>query len=174
MSLLVVVLLAGLWLSILLPGTLRGRRGSSPMNSIDSFERSMGMLALRSTTPLQPGLRIGKSPVAGRHVLILHDPGTIARSGPRTQVLRRRRMVLRRLIAAVAATVVPALVFGGAWWAPFALAGTALCGYVALLVHLAGRAAEARSKVRVLHRPVPSHVQPVQSGERWARRVQRG
>lgn len=134
MSLLVVVLLVVLWAAVLLPGAVRGRAGASPMSSIDSFERSMDMLAHRARS---------RSP-SSRTVLMPPPP----RSTARARAAQRRRMILGRLVGAVGATGLLGLVAGGALWLLFATALAALGGYVVVLFQLQSRQAELRRKVR--------------------------
>jgi hypothetical protein len=139
MSLLVVALLAALWAAVLLPAAVRGRRHNSPMNQIDSFERSMVMLAHRAQS--RPG--------PGRQVLMPPPP----RRSARARAARRRRMVLTRLSGAAAATGLLAVIAGGLVWLLFALVAAALGGYLVMLFRLEARQVEARRKVRPLHEP---------------------
>lgn len=144
MSSLVIVLLAGLWGSILLPGLWRDRRGSDPLASITSFERCMHLLAPRTApTPArqQPG----------RHVMVLDEPHRVdpRRRPSAARLARRRRVVLQWLLALVPATAVVAVVLGGlVWGLPFA-AGVFYAGYAAEDRRLRRRAFY-RSRVRSL------------------------
>lgn len=148
MNLVVVVLLGVLWASILVPGVLRDRRRRSPSNSIDAFERSMGILAndLHARTPGH-----GSQTVAtGRHVLVVADPARLARRPARLRTLRRRRQMLQGL-ALVTVLAALAAVVAGEWtvWL-FAATGTALVAYVAVLARIRAREADARRTVRPL------------------------
>lgn len=145
MSFMVVVLLGGLWASILLPGALRARRDASPMNSIDSFERSMDMLALHS------GTRLSRPP--GRHVMVLEQPAAVTRAGDRTRMLRRRRQMFVRLVAGTAISGALSLLVGGMLLYVFVAMATALSSYVALLVQLRARQEQVQRKVRRLPPP---------------------
>ena len=58
MNLVVVGLLIGLWAWVLLPGLLRERRNSSPLETVSRFERSMDTLA-----------QTGMEQAVGRHVV---------------------------------------------------------------------------------------------------------
>ena len=137
MNLAVVVLLGGLWASILLPGVLRARRDHSPLNSVDSFERSMSMLATHLKTP------------PGRQVLVLEDPASVSGELSRARVMRRRRAVLYRLVVAVlASTTLAFLLGGGVFWAAPAVAALALAGYLGLLAEDHARRVEQSRKVR--------------------------
>jgi hypothetical protein len=153
MNLLVVVLLAGLWASILLPGALRTRRDASPMNSIDQFERRMEMLAPDRLA----GRTLGQRPPSGRHVMVLDDAVAVTRAGTsagtRARTLRRRRAMLVRLAAAVASTGLLAVVVGGPMNLLFAASFAVTGGYVAVLAQLRSREVDTRRVVRRL--PVP-------------------
>jgi hypothetical protein len=134
---LVVILLGALWAWILVPGALRARRESSPIDSVDLFERSMSVLASNRTLP-------------GRHVLVLDRPAQVTGRSTRARTLQRRRLVLTRLGAAVPLTLLAAIAFGGVWVAVFALTAAALAVYLGVLVQLRGQAQERRRKVRRL------------------------
>jgi hypothetical protein len=136
MNLTVVVLLGALWAAILAPALLRGRGGRSPAATIDSFERSMGILA---------SSRLGTPGVPGRHVMVVHDADRLTGRRARTHTRRRRRQVLQALALVVTATGLAAAVAGGAAVIAFGVAAAAFAGYVVLLLHL--RAGDRRSRV---------------------------
>jgi hypothetical protein len=142
MNLLVVVLLGGLWASILLPGALRARRHSSPVSSVDRFERSMGILA--------PDRLGSGQPRTGRHVLVLADPAHVALGSSRARTLRRRRLMLARLGGGTLVTGLAALLLGGLFTVLFAACAGVATGYVALLVHLRNGELDTRRTVRRL------------------------
>lgn len=151
MSAFVVVLLAALWVAILVPGALRGRH-HSPATSVDSFERSMRILAtdLRNRLP-------GDRPIGGGGTLVrdLRTPtpaGPTATGTARQRTLERRRLVLQSLGTATGAAAVPAVAFAGAFVVVFGLLALALSAYVALLVQL--RSARERTQRTVRHLPV--------------------
>lgn len=106
------------------------------MGTIDSFERSMVMLAHRSQSrPESPG------------TLLLPPP---PRSHARSRIAQRRRLVLGRLAGGVGATGLLAVVVGGAAWALFLLAVAALGAYIAMVFQIEARQAEMRRKVRAI------------------------
>lgn len=162
MGSLVVLLLLGLWASILLPGLVRARREATPISSVSTFERCMSMLAPtagRLTAGRVSRVR-GAAPHPGRHVLVLRDAAAVATGRRRQRVLRRRRALLLRLLAATVATAAAAVVVGGWAWSVFAVVAASLVTYVGLLVQLREREAEVRRKVRRLpsgarRRPAP-------------------
>jgi hypothetical protein len=146
MNLLVVVLLTVLWASILVPGAVRGRHSRSPTSSIDSFERSMGILASETS-----GRLTGTPP--GRHVLVVHDPARFgARTSRRARTLARRRVVLQALIGAVGVTGLLAVAVGGAAVTALIVSAAVLAGYVAVLAQVKASAEQARRTVRRLPR----------------------
>lgn len=152
MGALVIILLAALWGSILLPGALRSRRNASPLDSVSAFERSMSMLA-----PPRPG-------PAGREVLVLDRPSTMTGRPGSARSVARRRANVRRLAALFSVTVIAAAILGGAAWWAAGVSGAAFVGYLAVLRHQAARAAEARAKLRRLDvadaAPGDAHRQP--------------
>jgi hypothetical protein len=141
MGILVVVLLGGLWASILLPGALRSRRNSSPIDSILAFERDMSLLAPRRGDQRRPG----------RHVMVLDRPASLT-GRVRPDVLARQRLALLGLAWATVLAAVLALVFEGVFVALFVLMGLALAAYVTVLRRRQARAAEVRAKIRHLYR----------------------
>jgi hypothetical protein len=158
MSAFVVVLLAALWVAILVPGALRGRH-HSPATSVDSFERSMRILAtdLRNRLP-------GDRPIGGGGALVTDlrtarpaRPPTAAGTA-RERTLERRRVVLRSLGTATGAAAVLAVAFAGAFVVVFGALAVALSAYVALLVHLRSTKERVRRTVRRL--PVRAEGQP--------------
>lgn len=146
MNLLVVVVLAGLWALILLPGLLREHRSRSPLATIDRFERSMGILAKRQRGAGMSGTR-RRSP--GRQVLII-DPHRLTGASNRARVLRRRRQTVLRLAAAAAVAGLLALALGGLFLWLFTAAATGLLGYLAMLARIRANEAEARRKTHHL------------------------
>lgn len=173
MSVMVVVLLAGLWALILLPGAWRDRRYASPRTSVDAFEQSMSRLA---STPTMPG---GHVVVLGRPDRAHPSPPPPAPSGapllrsgrpaprclprrPSPRTLQRRRQVLAVLLATTVVTGLAALVVGGLAWIVFLSAYAALFGYLALLAQMRARRSEARQKLAPLH--APTTVAPLGSG----------
>lgn len=181
MSVVVVVLLGGLWALILLPGAWRDSRHGSPLNSIDAFEQSMSRLAPPRTPPGGHVVVLGRPDRVGLQSPGLQSPtlsapllpprersGPIAAApaprGPSPQMLMRRRQVLAVLGAATAVTGVLGLWLGGFAWVVFVLAYAALFGYVALLVQLRARRDEARDKLRYL--APPPVMRPLTSGVR--------
>lgn len=144
MNLLVVVLLTVLWASILVPGAVRGRHHRSPISSVSSFERSMGILAAEHRSRFAPGAPLG------RQVMVVRDPRQVVAPSGRSRTLARRRMVLQGLGGTVAATGLLALALGGTAVVLFALAAVTLAAYVGLLLHVKASAAQTRRTVRRL------------------------
>ncbi len=139
MSLGIVVLLGVVWAAILAPALFRGRRARSPVATIHSFERSMGILASD---------RFGAARVPGRQVMIVHDPDRLAGRRSRSSTLRRRRQVLQALIATAVTSALAALLAGGPFVIVFAVALLVLAGYVVLLWQVRVTERRARRVVR--------------------------
>ncbi|MFA5786687.1 MAG: hypothetical protein WDA71_06880 [Actinomycetota bacterium] len=139
MSLVLLLLLVAAWASVIIPAMTRARREGSPLSTIGSFERAMGVLS--STR--------GDELVAGRWVLVPRDPQAFAQGRARARVLKRRRKTLERLGALTLACLVLSLVthFWIAWIA-FIFFGASLGGYIALLVSWQRRRAERERVVR--------------------------
>lgn len=177
MSVLVVVLLGGVWALILLPGPLQARRLGSPLNSIDAFEQSMSRLAPPRTPPGGHVVVLGHpdrdgrrqpTPMPGRAPQPAPPQTRVPRATgpppPSPQTLERRRQVLATLAGATALTGVLGLLVGGMMWVLFVLAYAALSAYVALLVQIRSRREEAREKLHYLA-PQPA-MAPLTSGVR--------
>lgn len=150
MNLLLVAMLGGLWAAILLTGVL-GRRSRSPIASVDSFERLMGVLG-----PLQ------QMPTPQDDDTPAWRPPAPPAPPPPVLALRRRQQVFRALAAAVPGALALALLFGRpAWWLPV-LAVAALACYCTLLVRLRRRTDERQRVVRLLHEaPSDATARPV-------------
>lgn len=137
MSMLVVILLVGLWGAVLLPGILRDR-SSSPSSQVDAFQRSLGRLA----------------PDAGRGAV---DGATVTTPSATVQ---RRITALRCLGVALVSTLVLGALVGGAVWALPVLVGLALVTYLLILRDIAvrerahrTRAAQHEQRAKVHHLP---------------------
>ena len=135
---LVVVLLLGLWASILLPGALRSRRASSPMDTVSDFERSMSMLS-----PIRPADR-----PPGREMLVLAHPASVTGGSNKARLIARRRTTLKGLVATVALTGVLTVVTRGQTLALFLVACVGFGCYAAMLRQIKTRQAQARLKTR--------------------------
>lgn len=136
----VIVLLVGLWAAILMSALLRDRGGRSPVATVDSFERSMGILASQ---------RFGSPRRPGRRVMVVHDPARLGGRRSRARTLRRRRQVVQALAGIVAATALAALVAGGPFVVALVAAVAALAGYLALLAYLRTHEHQQRRVVRI-------------------------
>lgn len=157
MGWIVLVLLAGLWASILLPGALRPRWRTSPQASISAFERTMSVIAPRPPAEHGPG----------RHVLVLAHPHSLTGRSKRARLLARRRAALARLAGLCVVAAALALSFGGLLTWLFAAVAVVLVGYVAVLRQQRSRRAEARRKVRALRR-APRRARPAPARRRGA------
>jgi hypothetical protein len=142
MGVAVVMLLGGLWASILVPAAVRARRESSPIHSVDLFERSLGMLA--------PKTSAGPANAPGRYVMVLERPARVARAGRASAAVERRKAILLRLAGAVPFTGLLALLGGGVFRMLFWLSVVALLGYVGLLLQINVRRMQTAQKVRRL------------------------
>jgi len=143
MNLVVVGLLIGLWAWVLLPGLLRERRNSSPLDTVNSFERSMDRLA-------QTGLEQTSAEPSGRQILVLDDAERVVSGRARSRAEVRRRAVLARGGFLVAAAGVGGGVGGGLWWIPFGVLGSLYLLYVLAVVRLERRLAERREMLHDL------------------------
>jgi hypothetical protein len=143
MNLVVVGLLIGLWAWVLLPGLLRERRNSSPLDTVNSFERSMDRLA-------QTGLEQPSVEASGRQILVLDDAERVVSGRARSRAEVRRRAVLARGGFVVVAAGLGGGVGGGLWWIPFAVLGPLYLLYVVAVVRLERRLAEQREMLHDL------------------------
>jgi hypothetical protein len=143
MNLVVVGLLIGLWAWVLLPGLLRERRNSSPLDTVNSFERSMDRLA-------QTGLEQPPAEASGRQIMVLDDAERVVSGRARSRAEVRRRAVLARGGFVVVAAGLGGGVGGGLWWIPFAVLGPLYLLYVVAVVRLERRLAEQREMLHDL------------------------
>ena len=143
MNLVVVGLLIGLWAWVLLPGLLRERRNSSPLETVSRFERSMDTLA-------QTGMEQPAADVSGRHVLVLEDAERVVSGHARSRPELRRRALLARVGFVVVAAAVTGVVAGGLWWIPLAIVAPLYLLYVAAVVRLERRLAQQREMLHDL------------------------
>lgn len=164
MNLVVVGLLIGLWAWVLLPGLLRERRSSSPVNAVNRFERSMDTLA-------QTGMEQGSAEMSGRAILVLEDAERVVSARTRSPSELRRRALLARGGFLVAATAVTGAVAGGLWWILLPVTAVPYLVYVVAVVRLELRLAEQREMLHDLaeereHRqalePPPTDVEPIE------------
>lgn len=167
MSLLVVVVLVALWAALLLPPAVRQRVERSPATSVDSFHRSMGVLAsdrlryLHGEPPLRPGPPPRTRPrrpaprrrpqSSGETSMPTGAVGPPRRSpAGRASAAERRRRILTGLAGAVGGTGLLASAGGGPFVALFWLAVLLATGYVGLLLYVRANQLEARAKVHRL------------------------
>ncbi|MGH8898849.1 MAG: hypothetical protein ACRDZ4_17970 [Egibacteraceae bacterium] len=145
MGLFVVALLAGLWVSVLLPGVYRARRDLSGIDSTRSFQRTMSMLARNAGATRQTG-----SGLPGRCVLVLDDRASGARSAARSRMRQRQRAGMAQLGSAACVSGGLAVFLGGMLWTVFGLTAAVFACYALLVVQVRVREAERREKVRDL------------------------
>lgn len=164
MNVVVVGLLIGLWAWVLLPGLLRDRRNASPLDTVNSFERSMDTLA-------QTGAEQSGAEHTGRHVLVLDDAERVVSGRARSHLELRRRALLARGGFFVAAAAIGGVVGGGLWWIALAVTGVPYLCYVGAVVRLERRLAEQREMLHDLAEererrqppePLPADTRPVE------------
>ncbi|MGH8905963.1 MAG: hypothetical protein ACRD0K_05515 [Egibacteraceae bacterium] len=137
MGLLVIVLFAAAWASILLPGEYRARRKAAGTKSAFAFERTMSMLAHHRDPPAP----------AGRRGLVLDDPAMP--SGMRRH--QRAALVQLGIVASVSGGL--AVLAGGLLWVAFGVSAVALAGYALVVARMRALQAEHRQKVRPIVAP---------------------
>jgi hypothetical protein len=159
MNLVVVGLLIGLWAWVLLPGLLRERRNSSPLDTVNKFERSMDTLA-------QTGADQPSADLSGREILVLDDAERVVSGHARSRAEVRRRALLARGGFVVVATAAAGAVGGGLWWIPLAVAGPLYLLYVVAVLRLERRLAERREMLHDLaeerERRLPTEPAPLE------------
>jgi hypothetical protein len=147
LTILVLVILAGVWIAVLVPPWLHNRSQSRPADSISSFRRQLSVLE-RSN----PGAGAGPSsiqPAAPER----HFGAYEALRPSNGELRRRRRDVLFTLVAAAALTLGLAVLIGGPVWYLQLLVDVLLVAYVALLARAQRLANERAAKVHYLPRP---------------------
>jgi hypothetical protein len=147
MGLLVILLFAAVWASILLSGEYRVRREISGTKSIRTFERTMSKLARRCNLGTSPP---GSSP-PGRRVLVL-PPVDAAVRRCRARMRARQRAILAQLGSMTAVAGGLAALDGGVLWAVFLASALALAVYILLIARLRAQETERSGKVRALRR----------------------
>ena len=164
MTIFVLLILAAIWASVLIPPFLRSRAEGRPADSIVDFRRQLGVL--QRTAPsrfgaanslrdpydrpqLAPPVR-GLAPAAVR---------TLTADARRRRTMKRRRDVFVGLLAAMGMSLVLSRIgaLSALIWV-HVLLDLAFVGYVAVLVHLRNLAAERELKVRFL----PTAAAPVE------------
>ena len=128
MSAAVVILLAGLWVGILLPGLVRARRYSSPTASVSRFHTSMDRL---ERTRAEAAAR-----QAGRPPPKLHAGPP---EPPRKRAAERRRRIVGTLTTLVALGAALSLVVPPLGAAVLIVSIPAAVGYAALFWYAQGR-----------------------------------
>lgn len=144
MTILVILILLGLWAAVLVPPLLRARHAHRGHNSIGSFKQKLGSLGRTNGSRPSTPAGIGSSLSAP-----LSPRGPIGR-GAMTPVQRRRRDVLVGLGAAVVATGLLAFMVGGLVWLLPLLSLGLLGAYVVMLLQIKQASEERRTKVRYL------------------------
>lgn len=142
MTLVVLLILAGLWAVVLLPPLLRARTERTG-DSIGDFNYRLDVL---SRTNGRPSVR-ALQPAVGRPAL--------GRSGPPLLggAAKRRRDVLRVLVGGVTVTMLLAFVSGAtALWAVNLIADALLFAFLALWAYVRSAQAERSAKLRYLPR----------------------
>ena len=159
MNLVVVGLLIGLWAWVLLPGLLRERRNSSPLDTVNKFERSMDTLA-------QTGADQPSADLSGREILVLDDAERVVSGHARSRAEVRRRALLARGGFVVVAAAAAGAVGGGLWWIPLAVVGLLYLLYVVAVLRLERRLAERREMLHDLaeerERRLPTEPAPLE------------
>jgi len=148
-TLLLLVILVGMWVAVLLPPYLRNR-SSRASTSLHSFRRLVTTLERTGPVDAGPGWR-GTLPPRFGGVSPIHLDRTAAMMPlGRSEARRRRRDVLFTLVGAALITLVLAVLLGGvAIWFHL-LADVLLAGYVVMLVQVRRTAVERQTKVRYL------------------------
>ncbi|MDX1658515.1 MAG: hypothetical protein R3343_06830 [Nitriliruptorales bacterium] len=144
-----IVILVFLWAVALLPSVFRSGR-SNTRATVGGFERAMDVL---------------KHNRDGRYLMVPDDAsrlvdrdGSVASAAPGERsrhdpTLERRRRLFTRLVAMTGASLLFALVFGGAMWILASLALLGLGGYASVLRRWKVEREQAREVVRHLPRP---------------------
>lgn len=150
MSVVIILLLLGLWAALLLPGLLRARRHTSPTSSVTRFHHSMDLLG-----------RTGRD-AAGRQVTgrMRTNPETY-RQRKRVAARTRRRNVLIGLAGALVAGSLLVQVAPGLGVVMLVLGGGGLVAFLGLLGYVRYRQQLAARVIR-LEEPA---AEPVEAGD---------
>lgn len=163
----IVVVIVGLWGSLLIPALVRKHDSITEVRSVDRFSYALRILSRR--TPYIPGRRevlVPRKSAAARRPVVSPAPGFVAdlpgaRQQPneraaaarRRAVAAKRRRAIVALVLALALCVGLALRSGGRWWLTVAISAVLLVMYVTNLrneaqqqAQIARRRAQARRR----------------------------
>jgi hypothetical protein len=160
-SLVVLLILAGVWGVFLVPQVMRHRADRGPADSIGSFRNQLSMI--EQSLPGAGRGRVTHLAARRQQAQLGYNPmpiGAPVRNvgylpPTRSQLQKRRRDVLLTLLAAVVFTLALGLLFRPALLLNV-IADVAFAGYVTLLVRARAIADERSMKVRYLPGPVPA------------------
>jgi hypothetical protein len=168
LTIVVLLVLAGIWGAVLVPPLLRGRAEGRPADSIVDFRRQLSVL--RRTSPLASSQASASAlaDVAQRSfamsAMSAGPVGVGATVGPasaarRLRTQRRRREVFFSLLGGVAGTLLLGLIPGlHAVLMVNVLVDIAFAGYLFALLRFRNLAAEREMKLRFL--PQPRRIEP--------------
>jgi hypothetical protein len=157
LTIVVLLILAGIWAAVLVP-MVRSRVEPGTADSIGNFRRQLGVLQRSGPVsvapanrlrvpPYNPGVPTPYTPYAGMRSAARLSPDAARRA----RTLKRRRDVLFTLAGGAAATLVLGLLPPlRMLWLLHVVFDLLLAGYVALLVRIRNEAAEREIKLRFL------------------------
>jgi hypothetical protein len=156
LTIVVLLILAGIWAAVLVPPLVRAKTEGRPADSIVDFRRQLGVLQRTGPITVAPAnrLRVGPYvPAGGPMVGPVTRPASVRspEAARRARTLKRRRDVLFSMLALMGATLLLGFLPGfRLLWAMHAVLDLAFVGYVALLVRMRNMAAEQEMKLRFL------------------------
>jgi hypothetical protein len=144
---LILVVLAVVWVAVLVPPFLRGRREGRPGDSINSFRRQLNVLERATPTagPSFPSSVVNRSTPVRVPPRSYVAPATIA---SRRRARQRRRQVLQVLVGCVLLTGALAVVAGGVFVLVNLAVDLTLVAYLGLLIQMQRIAAVQYSALR--------------------------
>jgi hypothetical protein len=144
---LILVVLAVVWVAVLVPPFLRGRREGRPGDSINSFRQQLNVLerAAPATRPAFPSSVMTRQAPVRVPPRSYVAPATIA---SRRRARQRRRQVLQVLVGCVLLTGALAATAGGVFFLVNLVVDVALVAYLGLLIQMQRIAAVQYSALR--------------------------
>jgi hypothetical protein len=153
LTILVLVILAGVWAAVLVPPWLQNRSAGRPADSISSFRRQLSVLERSNPGATAPSsVGYARSQTYGAPVDQSYAPVYRATRPSNAELRRRRRDVLFVLLGVSGLTFGLALLIGGPVWYLHLVADVLLVGYVTVLARAQRLAMERTMNVHYLPR----------------------
>jgi hypothetical protein len=160
LTIVVLLVLAGIWAAVLVPPMMRARSESRPADSIGNFRHQLSVLRRTGPTVVPPAHALRIPSFTASPAPTYQMARTYSTEGARrARTMKRRRDVLFTLAAAMGITLLLGMLppFRAVLWLHVAC-DLAFGAYVALLIKIRNEAAEREMKLRFLPTAQPDNV----------------